>query len=87
MDATRKTIHTRCQQTTGSACTAVPRIHSLRGMRCLRFAALLVGLVLLLTAAPVHASDDEGYLALGASFPFGFDPRVTDRSDPEVFVG
>ncbi len=49
---------------------------------------MLAGLLFLLTAAPVHASD-EGYLALGASFPFGFDPRVSeaDRSDPEVFVG
>ncbi len=65
----------------------MPRIRSLWGVSCFRFAAVLVGLVLLLTAAPVRASDDEGYLALGASFPFGFDPRVTDRSDPDVFVG
>ncbi len=57
-------------------------------MNRFRLAAMLLCLVLLLVAVPVHANgDDQGYLALGASFPFGFDPRVTDRSDPEVFVG
>lgn len=56
-------------------------------MNRFRITAALVGLVILLTAAPVRANNDEGYLALGASFPFGFDPRVTDRSDPDVFVG
>ncbi len=58
-------------------------------MNRFRITAILVGLILLVAAAPVNASDDEGYLALGASFPFGFDPRVSlaDRNDPEVFVG
>lgn len=87
--ATRRATHNRPRQTIGAACTAVPRIRSIWGVNCSRFAAVLVGLVFLLTAAPVHAraDDDKGYLALGASFPFGFDPRVTDRSDPDVFVG
>jgi len=56
-------------------------------MNRFRIGAMLAGVALLLAAAPVTASDDESYLALGASFPFGFDPRVTDRSDAEVFVG
>ncbi len=89
MGRTRTAIHTRAGEPVVAARTATARIRSPRRMRTLRFVAVLVGLVLLLTAAPAQtrADDDEGYLALGASFPFGFDPRVTDRSDPDVFVG
>lgn len=56
----------------------------------LRILALLVGATLLLSTAPALANDDEGgYLALGDSVAFGFDPLVSiaDRSDPENFVG
>lgn len=56
----------------------------------LRILALLVGATLLLSTAPALANDDEGgYLALGDSVAFGFDPLVSvaDRSDPENFIG
>lgn len=40
------------------------------------------------TASPAAAGfDSPDYLALGDSVPFGFDPTVQDRSDPDNFVG
>jgi lysophospholipase L1-like esterase len=56
----------------------------------LRILALLVSVTLLLSTAPALANGDEpGYLALGDSVAFGYDPLVSpaDRSDPDNFEG
>jgi lysophospholipase L1-like esterase len=53
------------------------------------FIALLVAASLTLGVAPALAADDSdgGYLALGDSVPFGFNPLVADKSNPANFVG
>ncbi|HEV2036051.1 MAG TPA: SGNH/GDSL hydrolase family protein [Candidatus Dormibacteraeota bacterium] len=57
------------------------------------FAFLSASVVFVLAAAPVAASEHSdhndgrvGYLALGDSVPFGFDPRA-DASDADNFIG
>jgi lysophospholipase L1-like esterase len=57
-------------------------------MNRFRIATLLAGLALLLTAAPVHADENDrgGYLATGDSVAFGFDP-LAERSDADNFIG
>ncbi len=55
-----------------------------------RLLALLTGAILLLSGVPAVASEEHpGYLALGDSVAFGFDPLVSDadRADPENFEG
>ncbi len=44
-------------------------------------------LILSLGSLPTFASQGDGYLALGDSVAFGFNPLVVDRSEPENFVG
>ncbi len=62
-------------------------------MRRTQFAALLTAALLLVSALPAAAGNQPepqhraSYLALGNSVAFGFDPLVTDRDDPDNFVG
>lgn len=55
--------------------------------RVIRLLVVLLPLTLLAGTVPAQASDSIGYLALGDSVPFGFNPLVTDKSQPENFVG
>lgn len=55
-----------------------------RGLRTL---ALAAGLATAVMSVPAVANDEPAYLALGDSVPFGFSPLVTDRSEPDNFVG
>jgi lysophospholipase L1-like esterase len=57
-------------------------------MRRIRLVALFLVAVVLLGAVPAAAAakDDDGYLALGDSVAFGFDP-LADFSEAENFVG
>jgi len=48
---------------------------------------LLIAVVLLGTAPAAAAEKGHGYLALGDSVAFGFDPLVRDFSEPENFIG
>jgi hypothetical protein len=55
------------------------------------FALLSAAVLFVLAAAPASAShsahnDDSGYLALGDSVPFGFDP-LADATDADNFIG
>ncbi len=54
--------------------------------RTLALITITAALILGMGSAPTLAHDD-GYLALGDSVAFGFDPLVQDRSNPENFVG
>ncbi len=55
--------------------------------RGLRILALAAGVALALMAVPAQADNEPNYLALGDSVPFGFNPLVTDLSEPDNFVG
>src|SRR5256712_13497682 len=55
----------------------------------IRLVVLLLIAVVLLGAVPAAAADKDagGYLALGDSVAFGFDPLARDFSESENFIG
>lgn len=57
-----------------------------RGFRLIAFAAA-AALALLAVPASADQHHESTYLALGDSVPFGYNPLVTDPSDPDNFVG